>query len=333
LMNRIVSEDMTRLLLKTIIDKQNPGAFKYGMKVFNKLLKGLSVVQEDNPDSDDDDVKPKFTKPDPLGPLEQLPAPIQVLAEYLPQFCALLKSPLSSVKINDQSRYNYEAFGFDRLLILEMVDILLDLNYMAINKAMLQSDLFTIALELVFDFSHNNFCHRYLEVIFVKYLENSGQEAQLNFLEKTKLINRLVDADKASNQESGKPQPLFKPYLHRMVYGIGEIAEKATHVKTILDVVEGWNDLLNLIKEERKKLETASAVSKVEEEPAYFQPPSVLDAPDMDTNDSYEEGRDDDDEDLNLEDDQDMDSTNDADDYDADQAEILLTKQEIEASA
>jgi len=28
-----------------------------------------------------------------------------------------------------------------------------------------------------------------------------------------------------------------------------------------------------------------------------------------------------------------MDSANDADDYDADQAEILLTKQEIEASA
>jgi len=206
---------------------------------------------------------------------------------------------------------------------------------MAINKILLHSDFFLIALGLIFDFAHNNFCHRSLETIFVKFLENSGQEAQLMFLEKTKLPKRLVESDKVEKQEPGKPQPLFKPYIHRMVYSIGEIAERAPHLKTVLDEVEGWNDLHTLIKEERKKLETASAGSKgtIEEEPAYFQPPAVLDVPDTDTNDAYEEGRDNDDEDLNLEDDQDMDSANDADDYDADQAEILLTKQEIEASA
>jgi len=130
-----------------------------------------------------------------------------------------------------------------------------------------------------------------------------------------------------------KPLPLYKPYLHRMTNSIGEIAERAPHLKVVLEEVEGWNDYLTLVREERKKLETAAAGSKVEEEPAFFQPPAVLDVVDNDTNDSYEEGRDDDDEDLNLEDDQDMDSANDAYDYDADQAEILLTKQEIEASA
>jgi len=118
-----------------------------------------------------------------------------------------------------------------------------------------------------------------------------------------------------------------------MIYSIGEISEKSPALKTELDGIEGWNDLLTEVKEERKKLETASSAAKVEEEPSFFQPPSVADASELDGSDAYEEGRDDDDEDLNLDDDQDMDSANDADDYDADQAEILLTKQEIEASA
>jgi len=255
------------------------------------------------------------------------------MASHLSRFCELLKTPLASRKVFDQSHYNYEAFGFDRMLILEMVDILLDLNYMAVNKALLNSDLFSIALALVFQFQHNNFCHRSLEVVFVKFLENSGQEAQLSFLDKTKLTKRLVEADKTDKPEPGKPSALYKPYLHRMVHSIGEISERAPYLKGVLEEVEGWNDLLTLVKEERKKLETATAGSKVEEEPAFFQPPAALDVNDTDTNDSYEQGQDDDDEDLNLEDDQDMDSTNDADDYDADQAEILLTKQEIEASA
>lgn len=48
---------------------------------------------------------------------------------------------------------------------------------------------------------------------------------------------------------------------------------------------------------------------------------------------AYREGRDGDADDLALPDDVDMDSTNDFDDYDIDQAEILLTKQEVEAFA
>jgi len=48
---------------------------------------------------------------------------------------------------------------------------------------------------------------------------------------------------------------------------------------------------------------------------------------------NYQMGNDGDAEDLNLPDDVDMDSTNDFDDYDIDQAEILLNKQEVEAFA
>jgi serine/threonine-protein phosphatase 6 regulatory subunit 3 len=329
ILNKFISEESVKLLFKTITDPANPRSFKYGMKVFNKLLKGVSTVQEDNPDSEDDEEKVKSAKPDPLGPLEQLPIPVQVLVEYLDKFIGFLDHPLASLKVTDQSNQSYEAFGFDRIVILDTIDILLELNYMAVNKILLNSNLFPIGLGLIFRFPVNNFCHRSLETIFVKFLENSGPDSQLAFLEKTKLAHKLLEADKHGD----KPAPLYKPYLHRIIFSIGEISDKSPTLKTELDVIEGWNDLLNEVKEERKKLETASSAAKVEEEPSFFQPPSVPDPSELDGSDAYEEGRDDDDEDLNLDDDQDMDSANDADDYDADQAEILLTKQEIEASA
>jgi len=289
----------------------------------------VSTIPEDNPDSEEDEEKGKITKPDPLGPLEQLPVPIQLFMGQLERFIGLLDHPLSTSLVTDQSNKSYEAFGFDRIVILETMDVLLDLNYVAVNKALLNSDLFPVAMGLIFRFPFNNFCHRSIETIIVKFLENSGPDSQITFLEKTKLAHKLLETEKSTE----KPPPLFKPYLHRMIYSIGEISEKSPTLKTDLDTVDGWNEILNEVKEERKKLESASSAAKIEEEPSNFQPPAVPDPSELEGSDAYEEGRDDDDEDLNLDDDQDMDSANDADDYDADQAEILLTKQEIEASA
>jgi hypothetical protein len=310
------------------MDPGNPSSCKYGMKVFNKLLKGVNTVPEDNPDSEDDEEKGKITKPDPLGPLEQLPAPVQVLMGHLERFIALLDHPMSIAQVIDQSNHSYEAFSFDRIVILETIDVLLDLNYLVVNKILLSSDLFPIALGLIFRFPHNNFFHRSSETIFVKFLEISSAESQLTLLSKTKLAHKLLESEKSPEKPS-----LYRPYLHRIIFSIGEIAEKSPNLKTELESIEGWTVLHDEVKEERKKLETASSAAKVEEEPSFFPPPAVPDPTELDGSDAYEEGRDDDDEDLNLDDDQDMDSANDADDYDADQAEILLTKQEIEASA
>jgi len=253
---KFMSEESVKLLFKIIIDPANPRSFKYGMKVFNKLLKGVSTVQEDNPDSDEDETK--NGKPDPLGPLEQLPIPVQVFMEHLDKFIRFLEQPLSVINVTDQSNQTYEAFGFDRTVTLETVDILLDLNYMAVNKLFLNSNLFPVGLSLIFKFPFNNFCHRLIETIFVKFLENSGPESQLAFLENTKLAHKLLEAEKVME----KPVPLYKPYLHRIIYSISEISDRSPSLKTELDGIEGWNDLANEVKEERKKLETASSAAK-----------------------------------------------------------------------
>jgi len=326
---KFMSEDCVNLLFKTILDPGNPFSFKYGMKVFIKILKGVSTIPEETADSEEDEEKGKLTKPDPLGPLEQLLMPVQLVIRQLEKFIGLLDHPLSTSQVTDQSNKSYEAFGFDRIVILETIEVLLDLNWLAVNKILLNSELFPVTLGLIFRFPFNNFCHRSIETILVKFLENSGSDPQLAFLQRTKLPQKLLESVKTTE----KPSPLYRPYLLRMIYSIGEISEKSPLLKTELDAIEGWNELLNEVREERKKLETASSAAKVEEEPSMFQPPAAPDPSELEGSDAYEEGRDDDDEDLNLDDDQDMDSANDADDYDADQAEILLTKQEIEASA
>jgi len=201
LINKLISEDSVKLLFKIIMDPGNPRSFKYGMKVFNKLLKGVSNVQEENPDSEDEDEK-KSVKPDPLGPLEQLPIPVQVLMEHLQGFIGYLDQPLHRLQVTDQSNNSFEAFGFDRIVILETIDILLDLNYMAVNKLLLNSNLFPVGLGLIFKFTVNNFCHRSIETIFVKFLENSGPDSQLAFLEKTKLPHKLLEAEKTYDKSN-----------------------------------------------------------------------------------------------------------------------------------
>jgi len=84
------------------------------------------------------------------------------------------------------------------------------------------------------------------------------------------LQKKLVETDKTDQQiESGKLPP-YTPFFRRMIYSIGEIAERAPPLKNTLEEIEGWKELLQLIKEERKKLETATAGAKVEEEPTFF---------------------------------------------------------------
>jgi len=184
LMIRLLSEDCINLLFKTIMDPSNPRSFRYGMKIFNKLLKGVSTLPEENPDSEDDEDKGKITKTDPLGPLEQLPIPVQLLIGLLDKFIALLDHPMCISQVTDQSNNSYEAFGFDRIVILETIDVLLDLNYVAVNKILLNSDLFPISFGLIFRFPTNNFCHRSIESIIIKFLDHSSADSQLVLLEK-----------------------------------------------------------------------------------------------------------------------------------------------------
>jgi len=174
-------------------------------------------------------------------------------------------------------------------------------------------------------------------------LEHLGSEGHQKFIAKTRLPHRLVDAepkDKAAElaENSGNLRKQYRPYLYELAHTLHQIGEASDPFKQLLDAVLGWPDYDKQVQEERRKLEAMSGVDtiKTEDEPTVFQPRSALGLAPLHSeneNNGYEQGRDADDEDLSLSDDIDMDSTNDADDYDVDHAEILLSKQEIEAFA
>jgi len=173
-------------------------------------------------------------------------------------------------------------------------------------------------------------------------LEHLGSEGHQKFLSKTRLPQRLVEAEPkdkhaelAENSRNLKKQ--YRPYLYELAHTLHQIGEASETFKQQLDAVAGWADYDKQVQEERRKLEAMSGVDtiKTDDEPTVFQPRSALGLPPLSDNENnaYEQGRDADDEDLSLSDDIDMDSTNDADDYDVDHAEYLLSKQEIEAFA
>jgi len=174
-------------------------------------------------------------------------------------------------------------------------------------------------------------------------LEHLGSEGHQKFLAKTRLPQRLVEAEPKDKgveltENSGNLKKQFRPYLYELAHTLHQIGEASEPFKHQLEAVPGWADYDKYVQEEKRKLEAMSGIDtiKTDDEPTVFQSRSSLGLPPLNSdldNTAYEQGRDNDDEDLSLSDDIDMDSTNDADDYDVDHAEILLSKQEIEAFA
>lgn len=342
LTERLTSEASCKQLLQLILDPNNPTAFPNGMRIFNKMLKNLLLAAEETFDSDEEDSaeekqKPKRSKPNPSAPLDELPPVVQLLVKNISTLCELLKTPTKTTTITTQSLQTVQSFGFHRLTLMDVVDSLLNLNYDTVQAALADSPVFSIAIDLLFQFEHNNFCHRQVARVLTYMLEHLGSEGHQKFLAKTRLPHRLVEAEpkEQAYEESGNLRRQYRPYLYDLANSLHQIGEASEPFKQQLEAVPGWAEYDKQVQEERRKLQAMSGIEamKTEEEPTVFQSRSSLglDAPSENT--TYEEGRDADDEDLSLSDDIDMDSTNDADDYDVDHAEILLSKQEIEAFA
>eukprot|EP01125_Pyxidicula_operculata_P005369 TRINITY_DN191_c2_g1_i1.p1 TRINITY_DN191_c2_g1~~TRINITY_DN191_c2_g1_i1.p1 ORF type:complete len:575 (+),score=158.40 TRINITY_DN191_c2_g1_i1:43-1767(+) len=350
LMERLLSENTCNTLYQMMIDPQNPSAFRYGMKVLIQMLKCIAVASEETFDSDDDEDKPKRSKPSqpPNAPLQSLPPPICVFVSHIDAFCKLLVSPTKVSSISLQNGVTVEAFGFIRLGVLQMVETLLLFNYIAVHEAILNSEFFPIVVDHFFNYNHSNFCHRMVQGIVSRFLEQSvvhsstfGNEAQIKFFKKTQLAQKLIKAEEENKVdvanhrdkvEGGAPRRPYMPFVHIMGSEIQALTTNNAPLKDILEALPGWVEFIEVVKEEHARIQALKAVDPKEQEEHYQFTAKPSDLHEQ-KNDAYLEGRDGDEEDLSLSDDVDMDSSNDADDYDIEQAEILLTKQEIEAFA
>jgi hypothetical protein len=74
-----------------------------------------------------------------------------------------------------------EAFGFHRLVILQCFDALVHLNYDAVMQELIKhTDFFTYTLNLFFAFPTNNFCHKFVERIYVSTLTFLANQALID---------------------------------------------------------------------------------------------------------------------------------------------------------
>jgi hypothetical protein len=336
LMNKITSDAISKSLFQTITDTNNPRAFQHGMRVFIRLIRGFTLLQDTQINEADN--KYKFVKPDFSAPIDKLPWTVQILVKNFSKFDQLLKNPTLKKKFKNQTGQTFDTFGFERLVILEMIEALISLNCNAVKTELLSSQLFATSIDLLINkFPYNSFCHKSVETIFVRYIEKAGPEIQMKFFEKFPLAKILVDEVKKATEKTKTTQgkskqhdafPQYLAFLNRLVCTLHDMSLKSATLQTLLEVVPGWKDLSHNVIEERTKIEIAIKQLKGED-PSLSQQNSV---PESDS-DSYEDGLFNEKEDLTLSDDQDLDSTNDEEDYETEQVEILLTKIEVQAYA
>eukprot|EP01126_Amoeba_proteus_P044341 TRINITY_DN4923_c0_g1_i6.p1 TRINITY_DN4923_c0_g1~~TRINITY_DN4923_c0_g1_i6.p1 ORF type:complete len:574 (+),score=137.63 TRINITY_DN4923_c0_g1_i6:15-1736(+) len=337
LMRKFSDSESCKLLMKHTLEEGNVTGFNTGMRVAHQLLRSIHNYMKE-PDEDEDeegDVEPKIPKPEANAPFAELPFIVQELTYHFEKFQEILFKP-SPLVIHAQNNKTFEAFGYHRLCILENIDAMVEPGFTTIARKVIDSKILDICWNFVFKFEVNTFCHRNVDKITEKVLELVGGETQINLLKRLDLVGKLINGERLNSEEmaKGAPRSPCLPYLHqtgRMLQLMGEINDR---VLSFIQSCPGWTEYSQMLDEEKKRNDELAAARNIggDDEANIFKPGQHYGDLDVES-EAYLEGRDGDADDLALPDDVDMDSSNDFDDYDIDQAEILLTKQEVEAFA
>jgi len=246
------------------------------------------------------------------SPLQDLSSIFQICVEYLPKFYDVLVSPPGTKNFTNQNGHTSEAFGFHRLLILQCIDALVNSGFASILKELMSHvDLMKYLVKVFTTFPSNNFCHRFAEHVILSILASLSGERLIQFLQQTEILVYLVSTEKEIRQkiENGGARDLCVPFIFSLGSFIQEKGMLEEQVLGVLEKEPGWDVFLRIINEDRQRAEQTMGPYGEQSSNSY--------------NPSVSEG----DEDIES------DEPNDADDYDTDQAEILLSKAEIEAVA
>jgi len=329
LVQALVSEKNVKALISYALEKDNLGALRYAPRVLIAYLKLLNTANQPTPE---DASKRIFATNLPLA---QLPVIVRILVGHLPKFLDILRKAPQEKQMKMQDNLSIPVFGPHRVVIMELTEELLALNFHAVQQALLDDkEFYPFVLTLIFTFPGNNFVHKFAGHLFSRFLENSTPESQISLLKKTDIIKRVIEEhDKAKpGSEGTKAAVQYLPYLYSVARSAEASGELFPQIAEYLKAIPGWTPFTTWLADYRAKQQRAE-IPKSSEDSEAFKPDFNEDGVVQDSNDSYVEGKDRDEDDLALPDDVDLDSSNDADDYDLDQAEILLTKQEIESFA
>jgi len=196
---------------------------------------------------------------------------------------------------------------------LQCLDALVNSGFASVLKELISNvDLMKYLVKIFTTFPNNNFGHRFTEHIILSILASLTGDRLVHFVQQTEILSYLVSTEKDIRQkiENGGPRELCVPFIFSMGSFIQEKGMQEQQVLTVLEKEPGWDAFLRVIAEDRQRSEQTMGPYGEHSSNSY-NPSEVSDG----------------------DDDIESDEPNDADDYDTDQAEILLSKAEIEAVA
>eukprot|EP01121_Diplochlamys_sp_Union-15-3_P016314 TRINITY_DN552_c0_g3_i1.p1 TRINITY_DN552_c0_g3~~TRINITY_DN552_c0_g3_i1.p1 ORF type:complete len:534 (+),score=87.72 TRINITY_DN552_c0_g3_i1:100-1701(+) len=308
LLKQIESEEMiTKLLEYTLSGQGQHSALLHGTHVVIGLMNKLIDSEEEDENFElDPDNPPLF---------------IRILLKYLPRYKQILYNPPSTRSLALPSGVTITTFGFHRLKVLELFLTLLSLGFNTVFKELLSLDIFQISLDLFFDYQWNNYLHRIVENMYLCVLKHDRWGAEV--IKKTNLIKQICKADLKCKDitAKGNARLSYMGHLGNMALALKAAAKINVEIKQALENEPLW-----------KEYNDTSLANKefLLENPLGRVSPDNLNVLDPFAARQTDEDDDNEDMELDLDDDIDMESESDADDYDIDQAEVLLSKQEIE---
>eukprot|EP01121_Diplochlamys_sp_Union-15-3_P014524 TRINITY_DN4636_c0_g1_i1.p1 TRINITY_DN4636_c0_g1~~TRINITY_DN4636_c0_g1_i1.p1 ORF type:complete len:180 (-),score=38.42 TRINITY_DN4636_c0_g1_i1:37-576(-) len=177
--------------------------------------------------------------------------------------------------------------------------------------------------------------------MFLYILNESKPEFRLAVIKKTDLVRQLCVADEKNRAEESKQGGIRRSYMGHLLNlasNIKTIAKDNVDIRKILEEEPKWDEMNKISLADKERIQSKPLGGVVPEKPsllddhhfaAYNTETNATDDPDSKSDSEDSESSED--QELDLDDDVDLDSETDADDYDIDQAEVLLSKQEIEA--
>jgi len=231
---------------------------------------------------------------------ESLPIIIHKVIDKLPQLFSLLTNPPNATTATNQMGDEIKVFGFFRLAILQCFESLLGLSLPNLTRKILVEhvNLFGTILQLLFDFPTNNFCPMFVEKILGIGLGQASDEEVIEFVNGSGIVTSILLHSSLIKDNKF----MARPFLHRIIFTVHERQRRTPQLDAVLSVVEGWEELLGSLAEEFASMDNSIYPYPGGESPG--QPEQMSsESPEI---------------------------SNDADDYDTEQAEVLLTKEDIE---
>jgi len=325
------SENLTAMF-DWMLAENNRSALLNGLQVVNKVIEMIAAAEH---------------SPTHETPAEDtMPSIVKVVLDYLPRMLPILKEDYPNT-FTLGAGTPVKPFGAYRLKIIQLCDVLLMLEYDAVDTALMTHNFFPMITDLFIAYEHNNVLHRTVEAIAQRILTGTNDDMLLSlFKEPARFHERLVEAYKEkTTPEAAKRAPAIIPYIINLSEKINEVALAKPPIAEILQASAKWMEYEKEVLAPHR-IEAVKVLGGVPPERiggfghegggGGFSEALAHDIDDEEDEDEDGSGSDgeqedeDEEDDLDLTDDTDMSSESDYRDYDTSQSEVLLSKLEIE---